>query len=85
MELGTFLKPAVRSLLESDIVEVRLHLDGHTNLDRIKELQTELADGNLAMPYFVLVDPDSETRLAHTDASVALKEKPLLDFLTPGA
>lgn len=83
MELGTFLKPAVRRLLESSIVEVRLHLDGEKNIDRIKELQATLADGNLAMPYFVLVDPVSEARIAQTDASVALREGPLIDFLTP--
>lgn len=81
MELGTFLKPAVSGLLAKNFVEVRLHLDGETNIERIKELQGTLADGNVAMPYFVLVDPQSGERLAQTDAKAALSEDSWIDFL----
>ncbi|MEX1024979.1 MAG: hypothetical protein WD226_07870 [Planctomycetota bacterium] len=83
MELGTFLQPAVRGALEDNIVEVRLHLDGDVNVARIKELQATLANGNVTMPYFVLVDPDTGQPIARTDASVALNPEAMIKFLSP--
>ena len=62
MEKKVFIKPAVAGLLEKDYVEARLHTDGHTNIERILELQKRLAE-SVANPIYVTVDPKSGTRL----------------------
>ena len=43
-------------------MEVRLHTDGKTKIDRIKELQNSLAR-TTANPVYVIVDPETEEEL----------------------
>jgi thiol:disulfide interchange protein len=63
MERLTFPAEAVAAELVPHFVEARLHTDGEVNIDRILELQAELA-GTVANPFYVLLDPRSGERLA---------------------
>jgi hypothetical protein len=62
MELGVFRRPAVAGLLKN-VIEARLHTDRQMpELPRILELQNRLA-GKPSLPYFLLLDPETETRI----------------------
>ena len=63
MEKSVFTAAAVAAELKSNFVEARLHCDGKANIERIKELQRELA-GTIANPYFVIIDPTNEEKLS---------------------
>ena len=56
MEEHLFPRPAVAEVLERRYVEARLHTDGQRNLQKILELQDELA-ASAATPFYVIVDP----------------------------
>lgn len=56
MENNLFPDPAVAGVLAKNYVEARLHTDGSTNVERIRELQHELT-GSVATPIYVLLDP----------------------------
>lgn len=57
MEEKVFPAGAVAPVLEESFIEVRLHTDGETNLDRILELQQELTQ-SVSNPYYVLQEPE---------------------------
>jgi thiol:disulfide interchange protein DsbD len=57
MEETVFPSEEVAPVLQRHYVEARLHTDGHVNLERIKDLQEELAE-SVANPFYVLQDPD---------------------------
>ena len=61
MEEYVFPTEAVTEVLVAHYVEARLLTDGSTNIDRILELQEELT-GTLANPYYVVIDPRTETK-----------------------
>lgn len=62
MELGVFRQPAVAGLLKN-VIEARLHTDRQIpELPRILEVQGKLA-GKPSLPFFVLLDPQSEARI----------------------
>ena len=63
MEEKIFRAPAVAGILEPSYVEARLHADGQAFIERIRELQEELA-GSRATPYYVIADPATGERLA---------------------
>ena len=75
-----FRRPAVRRVLYKGFVEARLHTDFGVNIERIRELQAELADGNVANPYYVIVDPDTGRKLRSFPGGT-LREKAWLEFL----
>ena len=60
MEEKIFRNPAVAGVLNK-YVEARLHTDGKVNIDRILELQQDLA-GSVATPIYVVVDPVGERK-----------------------
>jgi len=62
MEENVFPSQAVAWELTKDFVEARLHTDGQTNIERIRQLQMELA-GVQATPYYVIVDPETGAKL----------------------
>jgi len=61
-EEKVFPSRKVSELLEEHFVEARLHTDGETNIERILELQQELAK-SVATPYYLFQDPKSEVLL----------------------
>jgi len=61
MENKILPSPAVAGVLNQSYVETRLHTDGEANIDRIRELQKELA-GSVATPIYVLLDPKTGER-----------------------
>jgi hypothetical protein len=63
MEDNVLPSPAVAEILNEDYVEARLFTDTEENIERILELQDRLA-GTVANPTFVLVEPESERKLA---------------------
>lgn len=75
-----FPRPAVRRVLEERYVEARLHTDGDANIDRILEVRDRFADGNVANPYYVIVDPRTNQRL-DTFPGGTPRESVWLDFL----
>lgn len=77
-----FLDPAVREVLENNIVEARLHTDGEAHIERIKELQESLADGNVTVPNFAIVNPKTGERIDKFDAKVALDADELIERLS---
>ena len=50
-------------MLEESFVEARLHTDGEKNIERIHQLQQELAK-SVATPYYLVQDPKSKRLLA---------------------
>lgn len=62
MEETIFPAPAVARELELGFVEARLHTDGQDNIERILELQRELA-GVQATPYYLIVDAETGEKL----------------------
>ena len=62
MEENVFPSGAVAPVLERGYVEARLHTDGETNVDAIKELQQELTH-SVSNPYYVLQEPDGSADL----------------------
>ena len=61
-EEKVFPSRKVSELLEQHFVEARLHTDGETNIERILELQKELAR-SVATPYYLIQDPRSQRLL----------------------
>lgn len=64
MEGVTFRDPAVASVLKRHFVESRLHMDGDDVvpshlMERHRDLQDELI-GNPAMPFYAILDPDTD-------------------------
>ena len=64
-EEKVFPSPKVATLLERGFVEARLHTDGETNIERILELQEELAQ-SYATPFYLAVDPKSKRPVGET-------------------
>lgn len=62
MEENVFPSQAVAWELKENFIEARLHSDGDVNIDRILEIQDELA-GMRATPYYVIVDPKTGQKL----------------------
>lgn len=62
MEEKIFRLPAVAAELDR-LIEARLHTDGTRNLERILALQQRFT-GVQANPFYVLLDPASETIVA---------------------
>ena len=62
MEENVFPSGAVAPVLELNYVEARLHTDGETNVDAIKELQKELTQ-SVSNPFYVLQAPDGSPAL----------------------
>ena len=61
-----FHDPQLSAMLRDGFVEARLHTDRPSpHLERILELQERLAE-TLALPTYVLVDPDTEKRIGRT-------------------
>ena len=58
-EEKVFPSDTVSSLLEEHFIEARLHTDGEKNIDRILELQEELAQ-SVATPFYLVIRPDEE-------------------------
>ena len=58
MEENVFPSGAVAPVLEENYVESRLHTDGDTNIERIKQLQQDLTH-SVSNPYYVIQEPDS--------------------------
>ena len=73
MELKVFPKPAVAGVLEKGYIEARLHTDGETNIDRIREVQRLLAQ-SLANPIYVTADPTTEERLGKFEGATFTAE-----------
>ena len=71
MEENVFPSQTVAWELTNSFVEARLHTDGKQNIERIRELQLELA-GVQATPYYVILDPETGTKLR-------VQEKPTLN------
>jgi hypothetical protein len=61
-EEKVFPSPEVSGLLEKSFIEARLHTDGEKNIERILELQHELAR-SVATPYYLIQDPGSKRLL----------------------
>lgn len=64
MEGVTFRDPAVAAELKQHFVESRLHMDGDEVvpeglMTKHRDLQAELI-GNPAMPYYAILDPDTD-------------------------
>ncbi len=70
MEVSIFPKPElpIAGLLSRNFVEARLHSDGETNIERIKELQETLAR-SVANPIYVVVEPETERELARHEGA----------------
>ncbi len=68
-EEKVFPSPKVAELLEESFIEARLHTDGEKNIERILELQQQLAK-NLATPYYLIQDPQSQRLLGEPLGSV---------------
>lgn len=67
MENNIFLRPAVAGLLAKGFVESRHHVDLQSTLTKEqfvanRKLRDEIA-GTAAMPYFVIVDPQTGEKL----------------------
>jgi hypothetical protein len=58
-EEKVFPSDTVSGLLEEHFIEARLHTDGGTNIERILELQKELAQ-SVATPFYLVIRPDEE-------------------------
>jgi hypothetical protein len=58
-EEKVFPSPKVSEVLQRHFIEARLHTDGETNIERILELQQELAK-SVATPYYLIQDPKSK-------------------------
>ena len=80
MEDNVFPRPAVAGILADHYIEARLHTDGDTNKERIKELQTSLAR-SVANPIYVLLDPETEAELSRHEGA-ALTAGQVEDFIT---
>ena len=70
MEGDTFHKPQLSAVLRDKVVESRLHMDAPGRIDPDKysvhlRLQQELI-GNPAMPYYAILDPDTDEFLYRT-------------------
>lgn len=61
-EEKVFPSSKVADFLDKNFVEARLHTDGETNIERILELQTELAH-SVATPLYLIQDPKSKRLL----------------------
>jgi len=61
-EEKVFPSEKVSSALDKNFIEARLHTDGETNIDRILELQKELAH-SVATPLYLIQDPKSKRLL----------------------
>lgn len=68
-EEKVFPSPEVSQVLERHFVEARLHVDGERNIERILELQQELAR-SVATPLYLIQDPRSKARLGDTVGGV---------------
>ena len=58
-EEKVFPSPKVAEILERSLIEARLHTDGEKNIERILELQQELAK-SVATPLYLIQDPRSK-------------------------
>ena len=76
MEGKVFPSPRIARVLRDKFVEARLHTDGNTNIERIEEVQTELAR-TVAQPTFVIQDPTTKRVLGAPVSGIVLKN----DFL----
>ena len=56
-------------MLEDHYIEARLHTDGEKNIDRILELQKELAE-SVATPFYLVVEPKSGRKVGGTEAGI---------------
>ena len=70
MEGQTFRKPLLSAVLRTKVVESRLHMDfpGRIDPDKFplhRRLQMELI-GNPAMPYYAILDPETDEFLYRT-------------------
>ena len=86
MEKNIFPKPAVAGILSEGYIEARLHTDGNANIERIKELQREIA-GSASNPIYVVIDPASDAELARHEgaALTAGQEEVFIEFLRGAA
>jgi len=80
MEVFIFPRPdlPIEPLLSEGFVEARLHTDGKTNIERILELQENLA-GSVANPIYVVLDPATEQELARYEGA-ALTDSQIESF-----
>jgi hypothetical protein len=79
MEEKIFRLPAVAGVLARHFVEARLHTDGVAHVERILEVQAELA-GSRATPIYVVVDPSTGARRATFEGPTREPER-FVDFL----
>lgn len=81
MEENVFPEPAVAGHLKN-YVEARLHTDGRKNIERILQLQEDLAR-TAANPVYVLVDPADEREIARFEGATFDQDE-FIDFLVVG-
>ena len=80
MEENVFYLPAVAGLLSDNYVEARLHADGEVNIERIRELQLELAQ-SVATPIYVVVDPKTGEKRALLEGATLTDTSKFTAFL----
>ena len=85
MEGVTFRDPAVATQLKERFVESRLHMDGQNVVPEAafethRALQDELI-GNLAMPYYAIIDPRNGEFLFRAHLNSGDPERWKKDFL----
>ena len=78
MERGPLQDKRIRSLLAEKFVEVWLHTDGKVHGPKFRELQLGFL-GNNALPYWVIVDPETLEVLRTREYTDVPEE--FLDFL----
>lgn len=82
VEVSILPNDPVQPILSEHYVEARLHTDGKTNIERILQLQDELARSP-ANPIYVIVDPSNERELGRVEGAPLLdsKKREFLEFL----
>ena len=78
-EEKVFPSETVSPVLEKHFIEARLHTDGQKNIERILELQQELAR-SVATPFYLVVDPATGQQVGGTLAGIATADG-FRDFL----
>jgi hypothetical protein len=83
MEEKIFRDPAVAGILRDGYVEARLHTDGDAHIERIRELQQQLAH-SVATPYYVVIDPETGTERARHEGATLNDVTTFSEFLKRG-
>ncbi len=81
-EEKVFPSPKVSSVLEEYFIEARLHTDGQENIERIRQLQKELAK-SVATPFYVIIDPVTGREIGETLGGVTSTDS-FREFLLDG-